>query len=114
MNWSIMYNGAWDYPAHVRGYTAGVLQELTMRRWSVRAAVVRLSTTASGPVLDTRVTKNRVLAGEGKFRFTARRHPGKFRILGFLNRDDGETFREAPIIDDKPDLESTRRMGTPQ
>jgi high affinity Mn2+ porin len=114
MNWSLMSNGAWDYPADTRGYTAGVLQELTMRRWSVRAAAVMVSTTANGPVLDTRVTKNRGLVGEGELRFATRRHPGKLRALGFLNRDDGGTFREAPIIDGKPDLESTRRMGTPK
>ena len=23
MNWSLMYNGAWDYPADTRGYTIG-------------------------------------------------------------------------------------------
>src|SRR5262249_36955988 len=24
LNWALMYNGAWDYPANVRGYTYGV------------------------------------------------------------------------------------------
>lgn len=40
MNWSLMSNGAWDYPADTRGYTIGSMQELTMRSWSLRAATV--------------------------------------------------------------------------
>jgi high affinity Mn2+ porin len=40
MNWALMSNGAWDYPADVRGYTVGTVQELTMKRWSLRAATV--------------------------------------------------------------------------
>ena len=27
-NWSLMGNGAWDYPANTRGYTMGVVVEL--------------------------------------------------------------------------------------
>lgn len=112
MNWSLMYNGAWDYSADTRGYTAGVLQELTMRRWSVRAAMVLEPTTANGPVLDTRVTKNRGLMAEGELRFGTMGHTGKLRVLGFLNREDAGTFREAMRTMGLPDLAATRRSGT--
>ena len=36
MNWSLMYNGAWDYSADTRGYTMGSMEELTMKNWSLR------------------------------------------------------------------------------
>ncbi|HYK91296.1 MAG TPA: carbohydrate porin [Acidobacteriota bacterium] len=113
MNWSLMYNGAWDYPADVRGYTIGVMQELTMRRWSVRTAMVMEPTTANGPTLDTRMTKNRGQLAEGELRFTTKGNPGKLRVLGFLHREDAGTFREALSIGgNPPDLGPTRRSGT--
>jgi hypothetical protein len=31
-----MYNGAWDYPADVRGYTWGGVHEFHTRDWSLR------------------------------------------------------------------------------
>jgi len=112
MNWALMSNGAWDYPADTRGYTAGLFQELTMRRWSVRAAIVMEPTVANGQVLDTRVTKNRGLVAEGELRFGSAGHQGKLRALGYLNREDAGTFREAMATPGKPDLAVTRRSGT--
>src|ERR1035438_9107005 len=59
MNWSLMSNGAWDYPADTRGYTIGTVQELTMRGWSLRAANVMEPTEANGGTFGTRLAKNR-------------------------------------------------------
>ena len=33
MGWAAMYNGAWDYPADVRGYTWGWMHEFHTRNW---------------------------------------------------------------------------------
>ena len=33
MGWGVMFNGAWDYPADVRGYTWGWMHELHLRNW---------------------------------------------------------------------------------
>ena len=112
MNWSLMYNGAWDYPADVRGYTVGSLQELTMRTWSLRAASTMMSTVANGPTLDTRIAKNRGEVVEWDHRHSPFGHAGVFRALGYLNRERAGTFRLAPIVDGVPDLGPTRRPGT--
>jgi high affinity Mn2+ porin len=112
MNWSLMYNGAWDYPADTRGYTIGALQELTMMRWSLRAASVMEPTEANGPALDTRVAKNRGEAVEWETRYQPRRHDGAVRVLAFLNRERAGTFREALRQEGTPDLGPTRRPGT--
>ncbi len=111
MNWAIMYNGAWDYPADTRGYTVGVLAELTMRRWSLRAANALVSTVANGPTLDTRIVKNRgnVVEWEGRYGLAGR---GVFRLLGFANTYAGGTFREAILPNGATDLAATRRNGT--
>src|SRR5262249_47217714 len=37
--WSIMYNGAWDYPANVRGYTYGIGIEYNTKCWAVRYGI---------------------------------------------------------------------------
>ena len=34
LNWGLMYNGAWDYPANVRGYTYGSAAEWNTKDWS--------------------------------------------------------------------------------
>ncbi len=31
LNWGLMSNGAWDYPANVRGYTWGTVLSMVMK-----------------------------------------------------------------------------------
>jgi high affinity Mn2+ porin len=112
MNWSIMYNGAWDYPADVRGYTVGAMQELTMKSWSLRAATALEPTEANGPTLDWRVAKNRGEVIEYEQRYRIAGQSGTIRTLGFLNREDGGTFLEALRQPGTPDVIATRRNGT--
>ncbi len=40
LNWSLMSNGAWDYPANTKGYTLGFVAELIKPGWSVRISSV--------------------------------------------------------------------------
>jgi high affinity Mn2+ porin len=112
MNWSLMSNGAWDYPADTRGYTIGTMQELTMRSWSLRLASVMEPTEANGPTFDTRLAKNRGEAVEWESRYHPMGHGGVLRILGFLNRERAGTFREAILPDGTTDLAATRCPGT--
>jgi high affinity Mn2+ porin len=112
MNWSLMSNGAWDYPADTRGYTIGTVQEMTMRSWSLRAAVVMEPTEANGPTFDTRIAKNRGIAVEGEKRYKPFGHAGALRLLAFENRERAGTFRDAMLSDGTTDLASTRRPGT--
>ena len=48
MNWCLMYNGAWDYPADVRGYTYGVVAELNQKAWALRYGVFAEPEVANG------------------------------------------------------------------
>jgi high affinity Mn2+ porin len=112
MNWALMYNGAWDYPADTRGYTIGTMQELTMRSWSLRAASVMEPTEANGPTFDTRVAKNRGEVVEWEQRYSPKQRPGVLRLLGYLNRERAGTFRDAPLVNGVRDLGPARRPGT--
>ena len=112
MNWALMYNGAWDYPADVRGYTLGLYQEIRARVWSLRAAVAMEPTVANGPTLDTRVGRNSSQTVEIERDFKIGSKAGAIRGLGFLNREDAGTYRDAIHGADTPDLGPTRRNGT--
>ena len=112
MNWALMFNGAWDFPADVRGYTIGTMQELTMRSWSLRVASALEPTEANGPTLDTRIAKNRGEVAEWEQRYSSIKRPGIVRLLGYLNRERAGTFRDAPLVDGVADLGPTRRPGT--
>jgi high affinity Mn2+ porin len=112
MNWALMSNGAWDYPSDVRGYSVGSVQELTMRGWSLRSAVVLEPTEANGTTYDTRVGKNRGVVVEEEKRFHPMGHAGAVRVLEYLNRERAGTFREAMLPDGTTDLAATRRPGT--
>jgi high affinity Mn2+ porin len=112
MNWSLMSNGAWDYPADTRGYTIGTVQELRMSRWAFRSAVVMEPAEANGPTLDTRIGSNRGIAVEYEHDHSVAGRPGAFRVLAFDNREDAGTYREAmQLAPVGPDLGPTRRNG---
>jgi high affinity Mn2+ porin len=112
MNWSLMSNGAWDYPADTRGYTIGAVPELGMRHWSLRAAAVMEPTEANGATFDTRISRNRGTAVEWEGRYQPFGHHGALRVLGFENREQAGTFRAAMLANGTTDLASTRRAGT--
>lgn len=115
MNWAIMYNGAWDYPADVRGYTVGVYQELTVGTWSLRHATALEPTVANGGTLDTRLGKNRGETVEYERRHSPFGSPGAVRVLGYLNREHAGTFLDSLHIAEasgqKPSLDTSRRQG---
>ncbi len=115
MNWAIMYNGAWDYPADVRGYTIGVYQELTVGTWSLRHATALEPTVANGGTLDTRLGKNRGETVEYERRYSPFGSPGTVRVLGYLNREHAGTFLDSLHIAEasgqKPSLDTSRRQG---
>lgn len=112
MNWALMSNGAWDYPADTRGYTIGALEELATRSWSLRLAQVAEPTVANGPRFDTRIDKNRGDTVEFERRYHPGGHSGALRVLAFANRARAGTFRDAMRTGATPDLASTRRNGT--
>ena len=52
MGWGVMFNGAWDYPADVRGYTWGWVHELHLKNWSLRYGSAAMPRVANGLRLD--------------------------------------------------------------
>ena len=50
--WSLMSNGAWDYPANTRGYTMGVVAEFIKPTWAIRLSSVAVPRIANAPKLE--------------------------------------------------------------
>jgi high affinity Mn2+ porin len=116
IGWAVMYNGAWDYPADVRGYTWGWVHEFHARNWSLRYASAAMPMVANGLRFDRRILRNRGDVFEGEYRYDIRKHPGSVRVLEYLNHAAAGTYSEAIQLakqtGDVPDVTATRRTGT--
>ena len=118
LGWAVMYNGAWDYSADVRGYTWGLVQELHTTNWSFRYGVGLMPTVANGSRLDHRIEANRGQVFEGEYRYLMRKHPGALRMMPYLNYADAGTYQESIHLAQQnggvPDITATRKSGTPK
>ena len=116
MGWAAMYNGAWDYPADVRGYTWGWVHEFHTRRWAVRYASAAEPRVANGLRFDRRLFVNRGDMFEGEIRYLEGEHPGTLRLLGFAlhtnSGDYAEALRVSAQTGSVPDITAVRRNGT--
>lgn len=116
MGWAVMYNGAWDYPADVRGYTWGWMHEFHTRWWSLRYASAAEPRVANGLRFDRRLLRNRGDMIEEEVRYKVAGHPGAVRLLEYWNRAAAGTYGEAIAAaagtGNAPDVTATRRNGT--
>ncbi len=114
--WAVMYNGAWDYPADVRGYTWGWVHEFHSRQWSFRYASAAMPRVANGLRFDRRLLRNRGDVFEGEYRYQIRGRAGAIRLLNYENHANAgnyaEAIRQAELSRATPDVTSTRRNGT--
>ncbi len=114
LGWGVMFNGAWDYPADVRGYTWGWVHELHLKDWSLRYASAAMPRVANGLRLDRRLFVNRGDVIEGEYRYSAREHPGVIRALSYFNHAYAGTYADAIRLagSGAPVVTDTRRNGT--
>lgn len=103
-NWAIMYNAAWDYPADVRGYTVGAVQELQLGRSVLRVGSFLEPVVANGPKLNGHFTSNRGDTFEWQYNYV---EAGAVRVMMFVNQANMGTYREASY-----DIKATRKPGT--
>ncbi len=109
LNWSLMFNGAWDYPANVRGYTYGFTLDYNQKDWAIRYGIFAEPAFANGSTIDPRFLRanGQVLEWEG--RYTLNEHPGKLRLLTYANRAHMGKYSEAvALMPVNPDVTTTR------
>ena len=116
LGWAAMYNGAWDYPADVRGYTWGWVHEFHTRNWSLRYGSGAEPKVANGPQFDRKIFINHGNVYEVERRHELRGHAGTVRVLGYDNHARAGNYVEATKLKastlSPPDVTTTRRDGT--
>ena len=84
MNWALMDNGAWDYPANTRGYVLGTTAELGQPAWTIRFAFTMVTTQANQSIWDSKIGKANTKLLNLKRRYTLSGQKGTLRLLAYL------------------------------
>jgi len=95
MNWALMNNAAWDYPANTRGYTEGVVIEYYSKAIILRVAETLMSKEANGEVMETDITKSRGETFEAEKDYKIKNRKGAVRLLLFHNLSHAGNYRTA-------------------
>jgi len=97
LNWSLIDSGAFDYAADAWGYSYGIAAEWTEDWWTLRAGLYDLSRVPNSTELETDFSQFEIV-GEGEARTTWFGHPGKIKLLGFVNRGRMGGYRDAVAL----------------
>lgn len=81
LNWSLMGNGAWDYPANTKGYTEGLVVEWAVPGWSIRASSVAEPKIANHPEMEYVFGKSASQTAEFEHDYRIGQQPGAVRLL---------------------------------
>ncbi|MBD1386974.1 carbohydrate porin [Mucilaginibacter rigui] len=112
MNWSLMDNAAWDYPANTRGYVLGGIAEFGQPTWALRFGFTATTTTANGAIWDQRVSRANTQSLEYEKRYALGGQKGTLRLLAFRNNGKMGVYRDAinqnPTA---PDVDATQAYG---
>lgn len=95
MNWALMDNGAWDYPADTRGYTYGGALELNEQWDTLRYGVFTMPKQANGSTIDWNFPKAVGQIVEYEQRWSLANQPGAARPMAYLNAARMGNYREA-------------------
>ena len=84
MNWALIDAGAFDYAADSLGYIEGATLDLNQKRWAIRYGIFDVARVSNGEAKDGHYLEawQQMLEAEGRFSFW--NHPGKVRVLGWL------------------------------
>jgi len=110
LNWALVGNEAWDYPANAMGYITGFAAELNQSNWTLRYGFFQMPRVQNGMAEDPAFLRAWGMVTELERRFTVHEHPGAVRWLAFLNRADMGSYAEAVDNPARPaDIVDTRQ-----
>lgn len=111
MNWAFVANEAWDYAADSVGYTTGAAVELNEPRWALRYGFFQMPGIQNQLTADDKIFEwpDGGTGSDGKFWESwdmpveleydyGKAHPGKIRVLAYLNEADMATYAAATAI----------------
>jgi high affinity Mn2+ porin len=115
MNWSLMANEAWDYPADSLGFITGMALELNLPRWAIRYGLFQMPRSSNGTALDPHFLRAWGMVMEIERRFSIRQRPGALRFLAYLNQAHMGNYGQAVDNTTRPaDIETSRMYRTKQ
>ncbi len=85
LNWGLMSNGAWDYPANTKGYTPSFIVEYYKKNQEFRIGYALMPTTPNGSIMDWKMDKSGGFAAEFVQNYEIAKNPGAVRLLVFYN-----------------------------
>jgi high affinity Mn2+ porin len=94
MNWTLISNGAWDYPADSLGFTNGAAAELNMRTWTGRLGIFQVSKVANGLRMDWNLAHAWSAVAEVERCYSPRGHAGAIRLLAYDTRAHMGNYQE--------------------
>jgi high affinity Mn2+ porin len=86
MNWALMANETWDYPADTLGFTNGAAVELNARAWAGRLGIFQVSKVENGLRMDWNLANAWSAVAEVERRYSPRGHAGAIRLLAYDER----------------------------
>ena len=112
MCWSLMDNGAWDYPANTRGYTPSIVLEYVTPKNELRYAISLEPLEANGNDMDWKINKANAHSLEYAHRYFLKGKPGAVRFLGYFNSANMGNYDESIALNPSaPDIIATRKYG---
>ncbi|HLY74674.1 MAG TPA: carbohydrate porin, partial [Planctomycetota bacterium] len=93
LNWALMDNGAWDYPADTRGYTGGLAAELQLKEWTLRYGFFLMPKVANGLPIDFTFQDAHGQAVEIDRAHVLFERPGTLRAMLYVNNADMGNYR---------------------
>ncbi len=108
LNWALVDDGAWDYPADGKGYTGGFTAEWTLPTRTLRYGIFMEPQVANELPLDDRIDKAYGQAFEWEERYSSEGHPGALRALVFWNRAHMGSYEAALEGPTPPDVTLSR------
>ncbi len=108
MNWALMANEAWDYPADAIGYTTGLAVELNQPKWTLRYGFFQMPRVSNSLTAEDRLLKWPYedsaqdgplldawgMVTEFERRYSLGAHPGTVRLLAYLNRANMGSYQD--------------------
>lgn len=110
LNWVLVDNGAFDYAADSVGVIEGATVELNQKTWALRYGIFDVPRVSNGFAKDGHFLKAWQQMLEVEKRYSIAGHPGKVRLLGWLEDAHMGSYRET--LDDPTlmeDITKTRR-----
>ncbi|MBI3416037.1 MAG: carbohydrate porin [Verrucomicrobia bacterium] len=107
LNWSLMANGAWDFPADALGYIPGAAAEFNSGDWAVRYGFFAVPRVANGTAVEFSFTRAWSMVAELEHRHKIGERAGAARLLAFDTRARMGSYEEAVSLPGA-DLEATR------